>query len=187
MTVGILAFQGDFAEHRDVLQELGVRSKEIRSIEDLGHCTHLIIPGGESTVMSHFLQESGLMKEIPTRVKEGTLAIYGTCAGAILLAKKVRGKNIPYTLKLMDIDVDRNAYGTQLDSFERKIQIKGSKKPMTVSFIRAPMITRTGKGVIVLAHDSKQPVLVQQGRLLAGTFHPEMRGESGIHKLFLNL
>jgi 5'-phosphate synthase pdxT subunit len=187
MIIGVLAFQGDFAEHMDVLTSLAVRSVEVRSLEDLEKVNALIIPGGESTVMAKFLEESGVGKEIQSRVKAKSLFVYGTCAGAIVIAKKATGKNAPHALGLIDIDVDRNAYGTQLESFEASLAISSIKKPISVAFIRAPKITRTGKGVEVLSEYKKDPVLVRQGTVLAGTFHPEVRGEQAIHRLFLTM
>lgn len=186
-TVGVLAFHGDFAEHIAVLRVIGVKSREVRTVEDLRECTHCLIPGGESTVMARFLWESGLAKHIQKRVRKGSLAIYGTCAGAILLAKRVTGKNAPGTLALLDFTVARNAYGTQLQSFAALLTISGFPLKLPVSFIRAPIITRVGRGVEILALHGKYPVLVRKGRVLAGTFHPEVRGEAAIHKMFLSL
>ncbi|MSR87078.1 pyridoxal 5'-phosphate synthase glutaminase subunit PdxT [Candidatus Peribacteria bacterium] len=185
MTIGVLAFHGDFAEHLDVLKSLSVQCREVRSLADLDKVHRLIIPGGESTVMSRFLDESGLDKEIIKRVVQGSLPIYGTCAGAILLAKKVTGKNAPRSLKLIDMVIDRNAYGTQAQSFQTELKLKGMKKPLPVAFIRAPMITKVGEDVEVLASHNGFPVLVKQGSVLAGTFHPEVRGQDAIHRLFL--
>ena len=187
MIVGVLAFHGDFAEHIALLRSMKVDTREVRSVEDMKEISHLIIPGGESTVMSRFLTMTGLGAEIKQRVKKGTLPVYGTCAGAILLAKKIMRKNPPGSLGLMDITVERNAYGTQLQSFHAQVSVKGMKKKIPVAFIRAPQITFTGKDVEVLATHGGHPVLVRQGRLLAGTFHPEVRGEKAIHEMFLSL
>lgn len=185
MTVGVLAFHGDFAEHIALLRSMKQNAIEVRSVDDMKNITHLIIPGGESTVMSRFLIETGVGNQIKTRVNEGSLAVYGTCAGAILLARKVTGKNAPKPMGLMDILVNRNAYGTQMQSFETEISLK--KEKIAVAFIRAPIITKAGKGVEILAAHDDQPVLVREGRVLAGTFHPEARSETAIHKLFLTL
>ncbi len=210
MIVGILAFQGDFAEHMDILMSMGVRCTEVRSLEDLTKVDRLIIPGGESTVMARFLKETGVGEEIRKRAKgqkgkrakgqEGKrargqkgkrakkpLAVFGTCAGAIVLARKATGKNVPQPLGLIDIEVDRNAYGTQVNSFEAEIKIRGLKKTLPVAFIRAPKITKVGKSVEVLASYKGFPVLVRQGRVLAATFHTEVRGETGIHEMFLGM
>lgn len=185
--VGVLAFHGDFAEHVGLLHAMRHKAIEVRSVVDLQKITHLIIPGGESTVMSQFLTQTGVSAAIQKRVREGSLAVYGTCAGAILIARKVTGKNAPRPLGLIDITVERNAYGTQMQSFEADIRVKGIGKKLPVAFIRAPVITRIGKTVNVLASHGGHPVLVRQGKILAGTFHPEVRGETAIHTLLLAL
>ena len=187
MTIGVLAFHGDFAEHIELLRSMKRSAVEVRSVEDLQDVSHLIIPGGESTVMSGFLTSTGVAAAMQKRVKEGSLAVYGTCAGAILLARKITGKNSPRSLGLMDMTVERNAYGTQLQSFSADLRMKGITGKLPVAFIRAPIITTVGKGVEVLASMKGSPVLVRQARLLAGTFHPEVRGQTAIHKLFLSL
>ena len=191
VTVGVLAFHGDFAEHLQVLADLGVPAIEVRGLEDLKSVDRLIIPGGESTVMAKFLEQTGVGAEVLRRAgkaeRAGRLDVYGTCAGAILLAKKATGKNAPATLGLIDIDIERNAYGTQVDSFEAVLTVKGIKDPVDVSFIRAPVITRVGKGVEILASYQGKPVLVRQGNVLAGTFHPEVRGQTKIHEMFVAL
>lgn len=189
MTIGVLAFHGDFAEHLDVLNDLGVTAIEVRSLKDLEQADKLIIPGGESTVMAKFLKTSGIDADIIRRVSDAKypLSVYGTCAGAILLAKRVTGKLAPKTLGLIDIDVERNAYGSQVDSFEATLMIKGISEPVMTSFIRAPVITRVGKDVEILAEHDGKPVLVRQGNVLAGTFHPEVRGQTAIHEMFLGM
>ena len=185
--VGVLAFHGDFAEHIAVLRLLNVDVQDVRSVDDMRDITHLVIPGGESTVISRFLGETGVGDLIKARVTKGDMAVYGTCAGAILLAKKVTGKHPPATLQLMEITIDRNAYGTQVDSFAADICVAGLQSPVSASFIRAPIITAAGEKCTVLAKHGDYPILVRQGRMLAGTFHPETRGEVAIHKLFLTL
>jgi 5'-phosphate synthase pdxT subunit len=189
MVVGVLAFQGDFAEHIEVLSRLHVPSLEVRTKDDLSKIDGLIIPGGESTVIAQFLTSTGVGKEIQRRLKDKThpLAVYGTCAGAIVLARKATGKNAPRTLGLIDIVIDRNAYGTQIESFETVVDIRGIKEPLSVAFIRAPKIIRTGRAVEILAHDQGLPVLVRQGRVLVGTFHPEVRSETALHQYFLDV
>jgi 5'-phosphate synthase pdxT subunit len=189
--IGVLAFQGDFAEHIDVLQKLGVDAVEVRSLEELSHINALILPGGESTVIARFLRETGVGEEITKRVNgskgKKPLTVFGTCAGAIVLAKEATGKNAPETLGLIDITVDRNAYGTQVDSFETSLSIKGIPKPVPVVFIRAPKITRVGKEVEVLAKQAGIPVLVRQGNVLVATFHSEVRSSKAVHALFLKI
>lgn len=192
MVVGVLAFQGDFAEHLEILRLLKVDAIEVRSVEELNQVDGLIIPGGESTVIAKFLEETGVGAGIVRRAKGQNgkratmpLTIFGTCAGAIVLAKEATGRNAPETLGLIDITVDRNAYGTQIDSFETSLSIQGLREPVPVAFIRAPKITRVGKGVEVLASYKGSPVLVRQGGILVATFHAEVRGETGVHELFL--
>lgn len=187
MKIGILAFQGDVAEHADVLAQLAVDSVEVRSCNDLNQVSGLIIPGGESTVMAKFLVLSGLNSAIQQRVKGGNLAVFGTCAGAILTAKEATGKRAPESLDLIDMTIERNAYGTQRDSFDAVLQVLGIAHPVACSFIRAPKITRAGDGVDILATYEQQPVLVRQGNVLAATCHPELRGETAIHALFISM
>lgn len=184
MNIGVLAVQGNFAEHRAILQKLGVSHTEVRTTGDLLEADHLIIPGGESTVISRFLQQSGLDQEIIQRYQAGTLPLLATCAGAILLAKEVTGKNAPPSLGLLDITIDRNAYGSQVQSFEVELDVTGAG-PVHASFIRAPRITRVGDQVEVLATHKDAPVLVRQDGIVAATFHPELHGEVAIHKLWL--
>lgn len=187
MTVGVLAFQGNFAEHIVLLKTMEVKTKEVRTLDDLKQVTHLIIPGGESTVIAKFLFEQEMDQEIIRRSKAGSLPVFGTCAGAILLATKVTGKNPPKTLGLIDMVVERNAYGTQSDSFEQEINVKGLRNSVPASFIRAPIIESVGNDVEVLAKHGKSPILVRQGDALAATFHEEVRGQTAIHRMFLRM
>ncbi len=187
MNVGILALQGGVQEHCDVLKKLGVQSSEVRDVRDLQELTHLIIPGGESTVMGRFLTLFGLREAIVSRAGSGTLAIFGTCAGAILLSTKIEGDHNPEPLKLMDMTIDRNAYGTQLDSFDTELGVSGITTPVQVSFIRAPIIRKYSRNVEILAESGGNPVVVRQGRMLASTCHPELRGETALHRLFLSM
>lgn len=217
--VGVLAFQGDVEEHHQVLRDLGIRSIDVRNLEDLSRVSSLIIPGGESTVIAKFLEETGVGKEIIRRSALRTISdrspernaararkaeklthntesrhlpagddqslhIFGTCAGAIVLAKKVTGKNAPKTLGLIDVTIDRNAYGSQLESFEARLHVRGLSTKIHAFFIRAPKITAVGKGVQVLATHNGLPVLVQQGRVLIATFHPEIAGDRSLYTFF---
>ncbi|MBI5155793.1 pyridoxal 5'-phosphate synthase glutaminase subunit PdxT [Candidatus Peregrinibacteria bacterium] len=185
MLAGILAFQGDVAEHAAVLRTLHVPFQEVRTLADLAPVTHLIIPGGESTVMGRFLILSGIGKEMTKRVKQGALSIFGTCAGAILLARKVKGKNAPASYALIDMTVERNSYGTQAQSFSANIAVKGIAKPISMAFIRAPKILWTGRGVEVMASHKGNPVIVRQGNIWASTCHPEVNGNVELHALWL--
>lgn len=187
MSVGVLAFQGDFAEHLLILRSLGVPCSEVRTIAELSRVDRLIIPGGESTVIGRFLRLTGVGEGIRRRVHRGSLAVYGTCAGAILLAKRVVGRRTSPSLALMDIAVERNAYGTQLQSFAARLRVQGIARSLSVVFIRAPEILSVGAPAQVLASHGGVPVLVRQGRLLASTFHSEVRGEVALHEIFLRL
>ncbi len=184
--IGVLALQGDFAEHIDVLQALSVKEKEVRSVAELEECTHLIIPGGESTVMARLMQSCGLWDAISERFQSGDLAVFGTCAGAILLAADIIGKHSPKGLGLIDMTIDRNAYGSQLQSFDAEIDLQDAGR-VHCAFIRAPKITRVAKDVEILASHEGHPVIVAQGRCLACTCHPEARGESAVHRMFLGM
>ena len=172
-TIGVLALQGDFAEHIAALRKLNIPFIEVRTTTDIQKTSGLIMPGGESTTIGKLLVSTGLDVWLKTHVKKG-YAVYGTCAGAILLS----------TLDLIDITVKRNAYGRQLDSFDEPIQSKQFPKLRGV-FIRAPKITRVGKAVEILATHEGEPVLVQQGNILAGTFHPELTDDEAIHRYFV--
>lgn len=185
--VGILALQGGVTEHRSVLSRLGITSQEVRSPDDLRGLTHLVIPGGESTVMAHWLDAFGLRTPIVSAAKNNTLAVFGTCAGAILLANRLVGEGNPVPLGLLDMTVNRNAYGSQLDSFETRLKVNGIPKPIRACFIRAPIIERTGKHVEILSRYQDRPVVVRSGRLLAATCHPELRDETALHQLFLSM
>ncbi len=137
-------------------------------------------------MMCRFLEIFALAEPLLERITNG-MPVYGTCAGAIVLSKRALGKNPPKTLRAMDIDVDRNAYGAQIHSFNTTLKVTGIQLPVKAAFIRAPVIIRVGEGVEVLSKEKGDPVLVRQGKLLAGTFHPEVQGENAIHKLFLRM
>jgi 5'-phosphate synthase pdxT subunit len=185
--IGILAFQGGVIEHQKILNSLGATTKEVRSVKDLDDCDALIIPGGESTTIGFFLEESGLMKAIQNKAKEN-FPIWGTCAGAILLAKNIKADIIPPHLGLMDITVERNAYGRQLSSFETELEIPELKiKDLKAAFIRAPIITNAEGKTRILAKVKNDIVLVQEENLIASTFHPELVGETRLHEYFLGL
>lgn len=182
ITIGVLALQGDFREHLDALRKCGASGREVRLPADLDGIAGLIIPGGESTTIGKLMAMYGMDKAVRAHHDDG-MAIWGTCAGAILLAKDIIGSSQP-RLGMMDISVKRNEYGRQVDSFETKLDVEGIGKLKGV-FIRAPVIHRLGKGVGVLASHRGRPVLVRQGRLLASTFHPEISGSTAIHRYFM--
>ncbi len=189
--IGILAIHGSVREHRDVLETLGMGVQEVRLPEDLEGISGIIIPGGESTAKSKLLQRFGLFELLQKKIKTG-LPIWGTCAGAILLAKEVTGKNPPKTLAVMDIAADRNWYGAQRDSFVTPLEIslplkKGKMKKLKFEgvFIRAPRLRKLADEVEVLAMHQNIPILLRQNNMLASAFHPELSGEQGIHQYFL--
>jgi len=194
MKVGVLSLQGDFREHLQALKKLGVAGKGVRTVEDLEGVDGLIIPGGESTTIFNLMEQSGLYSEIKRRGAKG-LAIYGTCAGAILLAKEIVRDNYNYNynynylgnpLGLIDISIKRNAYGRQVDSFEAELKIKGLGAFRAI-FIRAPKIVRVGPQVEVLAEHDSLPVMAQQKNILVSSFHPELTDDLRVHEYFLKL
>ncbi|HLJ40338.1 MAG TPA: pyridoxal 5'-phosphate synthase glutaminase subunit PdxT [Candidatus Acidoferrales bacterium] len=185
LKIGILAIQGDFEAHARVLEKLGVEYVFVRTPEDLQGIDGLILPGGESTTHMKMLAETGLDEAIRKMGASGG-AFFGTCAGAILLAREVKGPE-QASLGLMDITVVRNAYGRQLASDVFLLPTKLSVEPLEMVFIRAPIIEGVGKNVEVLAERNGKPVLVQQGRMIAATFHPELTGDTKIHERFVKL
>ena len=187
MIVGVLALQGDFAEHIAVLRSLGIEGREVRLPQHLDKVEGLIIPGGESTTLSRLMSIYGLREPVIRMAQQGK-AIWGTCAGMIMMAREITEED-PSPLGLMDIGVQRNAFGRQVDSFEQDLEIEGfDHTPFHAVFIRAPAIRRVGKAVKVLASLSADwPVAVRQGNLLATAFHPELTRDSRFHRYFLNL
>jgi len=183
--IGILAVQGDFAAHAAMLSSLGAETVEVRALMDLEGCDGLILPGGESTTQLQFLQEEGLFDAIRTFAADGG-AVFGTCAGAILLATDV--KNPPQaSLSLLDMTVLRNAYGRQIASDVVYAPCTLKHEPLEMVFIRGPIIERVGAGIDVLADYAGKPALVQKENILAATFHPELTGDSTVHQHFLTL
>jgi 5'-phosphate synthase pdxT subunit len=193
--IGVLALQGDFYLHINTLSKLQCRTMEIRTPEELAHVNGLIIPGGESTTLERLIRRDGLGDLIRERHLSGTLPIFGTCMGMILLAKDIENSS-QYRLGLMDITVNRNAYGRQVDSFEVDLYLNGgseefsgeaSMQPFHGVFIRAPIVKRVGKSVRVLAEYKNRHVLMREGGLLAASFHPEITDDTRIHELFLKI
>jgi 5'-phosphate synthase pdxT subunit len=186
--IGVLALQGDFEAHRQALQQAGAEAIEVRRAGQLDEIDGLVIPGGESTTMWKLLISEGLLE--PLKSYGERRPVFGTCAGAILVAREVL--NPPQdSLGLVDIQIERNAYGRQLDSrIARLVPEPGAALnadgQLEAVFIRAPIIRQVGEGVKVLARYKGEPVLVEQGRHLAATFHPELSPDRGIHRLFLN-
>lgn len=185
MRIGILALQGDFEAHARVLEKLGAEIVYVRAPEDLHDLNGLVLPGGESTTHMKLLAETGLEGAIRKMAAQGT-PILGTCAGAILLAQKVKRPQ-QKSLGLVDMTVVRNAYGRQLASDVVTLETNLRDEPLEMVFIRAPLIDRVGPGVEILAERNGSPVLVQQGRVLAATFHPELTDSNAIHERFLSM
>lgn len=178
--IGILALQGDFDAHKSALARAGAHAREIRSEEDLNHIDGLVLPGGESTTMLKLLHEENLFE--PVRQFGSCNPIFGTCAGAILLAKRVLHPE-QASLGLMDLTVERNAYGRQIDSRIAKLDLE--HEPVEAVFIRAPIIRETGPDVHVLLRYMDAPVLVEQGKHMAATFHPELTKDARVHSKFV--
>ncbi|MCH2426396.1 MAG: pyridoxal 5'-phosphate synthase glutaminase subunit PdxT [Acidimicrobiales bacterium] len=187
MKVGVLALQGAFARHSEVLTGLGAVPLEVRTPGDLDAVDAMVVPGGESTTMSMLLDSSGLRPSLAERLADG-LPVLGTCAGMILLAVRVTdGRDDQRSFGAIDIDVRRNGYGRQVDSFEDQLSVTGLDGPFHGVFIRAPVVERVGSDVEVLATVDGVPVLCREGAVLVSSFHPEMSGDGRIHERFLDL
>lgn len=190
-TIGVLALQGDFIEHEAMLRRLGAATRQVRSAGELRGLDGLIIPGGESTTFCRLMEDFGLYEPLGALVRLG-VPVWGTCAGMIVLAR--RASSLPYrTLGALDIEVVRNAYGRQVQSFEADLDVPAlGQKPFHAIFIRAPVVGEVGEGVEVLAtlcRDSgdESPVAVRQGVLLATSFHPELTDDPRFHAYFLDI
>ena len=183
--IGIVAIQGDYEAHAKVLEHLGAAHQFVRRPEDLTGLSGVILPGGESSTHLKVMLEEGLFDALKQFAADGG-SFFGTCAGAILLAREVHGPQ-QASLGLLDISVLRNGYGRQLSSDVHLAPTKLHKEPLEMVFIRAPIIESVGPGVEVLAQDAGHPVLVQEGRILASTFHPELTSDPTVHKHFLSL
>jgi pyridoxal 5'-phosphate synthase pdxT subunit len=178
-TVGILALQGGFEAHARIVRGLGAQAREVRVPQDLDGLDALIVPGGESTVMTLGIERDGLAEPLRELVRRGT-PVLGTCAGMIMLDRDHLG--------LLDITTERNAFGRQLRSFECDLDVSGVPGgPVHAVFIRAPLVSARGEQVEVMATLDDQPVAVRQGNLVAVAFHPELAGESRLHELVLGL
>ena len=187
MKVGVLALQGAFKLHVQALERLGVEALEVRSLENFEASEALIIPGGESTTMSFLLESSGIFEALHERSING-MPILGTCAGMILLSSKItEGRNDQKPLKLKDIEVRRNGYGRQIDSFESDLMIEGFKDFFKGVFIRAPLVKSVGEKVDVLAELNGQPIMCRQESTIVTSFHPELADDDRIHAEFLEM
>ncbi|GGO75544.1 pyridoxal 5'-phosphate synthase glutaminase subunit PdxT [Nocardioides deserti] len=186
-TIGVLALQGDVREHVRTLTDLGVDAITVRRGSELDEADGIVLPGGESTTMAKLLRTFGLMDPLRKRIADG-MPVFGTCAGMILLADRVRdGAAGQETVGGLDVTVRRNAFGRQVDSFETDLPVTGIDEPVHAVFIRAPWVEELGPGVEVLAEAAGHPVAVRQGHLLATSFHPEVDGDGRVHGLFVDL
>jgi 5'-phosphate synthase pdxT subunit len=188
--IGVLALQGDTREHLAALREAGAESLSVRRRSELDAVDGLVIPGGESTTMSHLLLDLELLEPLRGRLADG-LPAYGACAGMIMLASEivdagVKGRQA-LPLRGIDMTVRRNAFGRQVDSFEGDVAFEGLDDPVRAVFIRAPWVERVGASVQVLARAADHVVAVRQGPVLATAFHPEMTGDRRIHRLFVDI
>jgi 5'-phosphate synthase pdxT subunit len=187
-TVGVLAIQGDFAEHRKSLEQLGVEVKEVRLPEQLDEIDGLIVPGGESTTIVQLIDIYKMREKLRERILDEQMPTWGTCAGMIVMAGELTDHR-PTPLSLMDTVVSRNAFGRQVDSFESDLDVNGMDgPPYRAVFIRAPVFVSVGESVEVLASlDDGRPVAVKQGHMLATAFHPELTDDARMHKLFVGM
>lgn len=190
VAVGVLALQGDTREHLAALTEAGAEAVRVRRLAELQSVDALVIPGGESTAMSHLLREFELLEPLRGLLRDGMPA-YGSCAGMILLAGEILDAGVPGREALplggIDMTVRRNAFGRQVDSFEEDLTFTGIDGPVHAVFIRAPWVERVGPEVEVLATAAGHPVAVRQGRMLATSFHPEMTGDRRVHAMFVDM
>ena len=185
-TIGVLALQGDFREHVAVLRSLGVDAREIRLPGQLDELDGIIIPGGESTTIVQLIDAYGFRSAFPAAVRRG-LAVWGTCAGMIAIAHELTDP-YPKPLDLIDIKVSRNWFGRQVDSFEIDLELRGIQGgPFHAVFIRAPIVASTGPGVETLASLDDVAVAVRSGKIMATAFHPELTGDSRVHRMFAEI
>jgi 5'-phosphate synthase pdxT subunit len=187
MRIGVLALQGDFAKHVEVLRSLGVEVQEVRKPQDLENCQGLIIPGGESTVMLRQIEFINMRETLLAFARQKPL--FGTCAGLILMSQQIQ-ESLLKPLQLLDVEVERNAFGRQVESFQAFISLElmpEHSKTFSAFFIRAPRIKKWGEGVQVLAKLEGEPILIRQGHHLGATFHPELTADPQVHQYFIEM
>lgn len=184
MDIGVLALQGAFREHRLAFERLGATVREVRLPAHVKGLAGVVIPGGESTTMAKLMSSYGLDSALQEFHQNGG-AIWGTCAGAIAVAREIAGRPDQPTLGFIDLTVERNAYGRQVASFEADLDIQGMQEPFHAVFIRAPRIVAAGAAVEILGEFDGDPVMVRQGRVMAGVFHPELSGDDRVHRYFV--
>lgn len=184
--VGVVAIQGDFDKHSTAIRACGASPVEVRTPEDLEGVERAIIPGGESTTVGMLMQRFGLADALIARANAG-MPLWGTCMGMIVMARAVDGRPSQYTLDLLDVDVERNAFGAQVHSFEDEVEIAGLAEPVMGVFIRAPIVTRLGPAVQKLADYRGKVVAVRQGSRIGTSFHPELTEDLRFHEWFLSL
>ena len=185
MRIGVLALQGDFEAHVRGYAALGVEVTQVRRVAELAAIDGLVMPGGESTTLLKLMEDEPWFDELAAFHAAGK-GLFATCAGAILLAREVTGPE-QRSIGLLDLSVRRNGYGRQIDSFEVDLRVLGEAAPLKAVFIRAPLFQSLGAGVDVLARHANEPVLVQQGAILAATFHPELTDDRRLQRRFLDL
>mgnify|MGYP005839711091 FL=1 len=187
MLVGVLSLQGAYIEHIDKLNKIsGVKGVEVKRKEDFDKIDGLIIPGGESTTIGKLLERYNLLDYLKTLILEG-LPVFGTCAGLILLSKKIENNTYQPTLGILDVTIKRNAFGAQINSMEIDIKIKEFDIPYKAIFIRAPVVKEVGNSIEILAEVEEGPVFIRHGKVLGASFHPELTDDLRIHKMFIDI
>ncbi|HSM02427.1 MAG TPA: pyridoxal 5'-phosphate synthase glutaminase subunit PdxT [Acidimicrobiia bacterium] len=186
MRAGVLALQGDVREHATILEELGAEVVRVRSAPDLEEIDALVIPGGESTTIGKLADRYGLVEPLRKAISDG-MPTLGTCAGMIFLAGATTESRSQVQLGVLDVVVRRNAFGRQADSGEREVDVAGLDAPVNGVFIRAPWIEKVGEGVEILAELDGHPVMVREGNVIAASFHPELAGDTRLHRMLLEM